>query len=495
VVCVTPRSISSPSLVRQLGAWRDDDRAGAGGDPLYVQLADAIRLLILDGRVPLDVRLPGERELASVLGVSRTTVSTAFGRLREQGHLVSRHGSGSRTSIPTGAAGRAFGVLVPGEETDLIDLGAAALPAAPGVHAAYASAIAALPAHLPGHGYSSLGVPELRRAIAERYARRGLPTTPEQILVTSGAQHAFVLVLQLLAGPGDRVLIDHPTYPHAIDAIARASCRPVPVGLPAADGWDVDGVLAALGQTGPRLAYLIPDFHNPTGRCMDDDSRARIAAAAARARTTLVVDETMVDLGLDGPPPAPFATHDPSGSVVITIGGMSKSFWGGLRVGWIRASEATITALAGVRPGLDLGTPVLEQLASVALLTDDEDRLDERRAMLRERRDRLISAMDEHLPDWRVQTPTGGNSLWAELPAPVSSALVASAERHGVRLVSGPRFGVDAAFERFLRLPYTRPAEELEDAVVRIARAYADLRLAPGPRASTATAPPVTAMV
>lgn len=492
---MTPRSISSASLVRQLGAWRDDDRAGAGGDPLYVQLSDAIRLLVLDGRVPLDVRLPGERELAGVLGVSRTTVSTAFARLREQGHLVSRHGSGSRTSIPSGAAGRALGVLVPGEESDLIDLGAAALPAAPGVHAAYASAIAALPAHLPGHGYSPLGTPELRRAVAERYTRRGLPTTPDQIMVTSGAQHAFVVVLQLLAGPGDRILIDHPTYPHAIDAIARASCRPVPVGLPAGAGWDVDGVLAALAQTGPRVAYLLPDFHNPTGRCMDAEDRARIAAGAARARTTIVVDETMADLGLDGPPPAPFAAHDPTGDVVITIGGMSKSFWGGLRVGWVRASAATITALAGVRPGLDLGTPVLEQLASAALLTRDEDRLGERRAMLRERRDRLLAAMAAHLSSWRPERPAGGNSVWAELPAPVSSALVASAERHGVRLVSGPRFGVDAAFERFLRLPYTRPAEELEDAVVRIARAYGDLRVTPGPRASTASAPPVTAMV
>lgn len=478
---MTPRSISSASLVRQLGGWRDDERAGAGGDPLYVQMADAIRLLILDGRVPLDVRLPGERELASVLAVSRTTVSTAFGRLREQGYLVSRHGSGSRTSVPAGSMGRPVGGLIADDDSGAIDLGAAAMPAAPGVHAAYAAALAALPAHLPGHGYQALGVPELRRALADRYTARGLPTTPEQILVTSGAQHAFVLVLQLLAGPGDRVLIDHPTYPHAIDAIARASCRPVPVGLPAT-GWDVEGVEAALQQTGPRLAYLLPDFHNPTGRLMDPGTRARIAAAAARTRTTIVVDETMVDLGLDGPPPAPFAVHDPTGSTVITIGGTSKSFWGGMRTGWVRADEATISGLAGVRPGLDLGTPILEQLASAELLADSEPGLVQRRATLTERRDRLTAALAIHLPDWRVERSPGGNSLWVELPAPVSSALTASAERHGVRVVAGPRFGIDGAFERFLRLPYTRPAEELEDAVVRLAAAYADLRVSPGPR-------------
>ena len=488
------RSISAPSLVRQLGGWRDDDRAGAGGDPLYVQLADALRLLVLDGRVPLDVRLPGERELASALGVSRTTVSTAFGRLREQGHLVSRHGSGSRTSVPDGPGARRVGGLVADDDSGAIDLGAAALPAAPGVHAAYAAALAALPAHLPGHGYQALGVPELRRAVAERYSRRGLPTTPEQILVTSGAQHAFVLVLQLLAGPGDRVLIDHPTYPHAIDAISRASCRPVPVGLPAGEGWDVDGVEAALRQTGPRLAYLLPDHHNPTGRVMGAEDRERIAAAAARARTTVVVDETMVDLGLDGPPPAPFAVHDPTGSTVVTVGGTSKSFWGGMRTGWVRADEATISGLAGIRPGLDLGTPILEQLASAELLRDDEAGLAERRAMLAERRDRLVAALGTHLPAWRVERSPGGNSLWIELPAPVSTALTASAERHGVRVVPGPRFGVGGAFERFLRLPYTRPAGELEDAVVRLAAAYADLRVGT-PAGAAGPAAPVGAVV
>ena len=479
------RSISTASLVRQLGGWRDDRRAGAGGDPLYVQLSDAIRLLILDGRVPLDVRLPGERELAAALDVSRTTVSTAFGRLREQGHLVSRHGSGSRTTVPSGPGGPSVGGLVAEDDGGAIDLGAAALPAAPAVHAAYASALAALPAHLPGHGYQALGVPELRRALADRYTARGLPTTPAQILVTSGAQHAFVLVLQLLAGPGDRVLIDHPTYPHAIDAIARASCRPVPVGLPAGDGWDVEGLEAALRQTGPRLAYLLPDFHTPTGRCMAAEDRERVVRAAERARTTLAVDETLVDLGLDGPPPAPMAAHD-AGGTVVTIGGASKSFWGGLRVGWVRADEATIAALAGVRPGLDLGTPIVEQLAVTALLLEHGAGIEDRRALLRERRDRLAAALAEHLPAWRPARAPGGNSLWIELPAPVSSALTASAARHGVRVVAGPRFGVDGAFERFLRIPYTRPAEDLEEAVVRLARAYDDLRVDAAPPAPPA---------
>ena len=130
----------------------------------------------------------------------------------------------------------------------------------------------------------------------------------------------------MFTGPGDRVVVDHPTYPLAIAAIQGASCRPVGVSLPQT-GWDIDGFAATLAQTAPRLAYLMPDFHNPTGRCMDATSREAIAAIAAHARTTLVVDETMVDLWFDAPPPPPLASFCPNGNV-ITLGSAGKMFLG-----------------------------------------------------------------------------------------------------------------------------------------------------------------------
>ncbi len=95
-------------------------------------------------------------------------------------------------------------------------------------------------------------------------------------------------------------MVDHPTYPLAIAAIQGAQCRPVGVSLPET-GWDTDGFAATLAQTAPRLAYLMPDFHNPTGRCMDAATRQTITDIAAQTRTTLVVDETMVDLWFDAP--------------------------------------------------------------------------------------------------------------------------------------------------------------------------------------------------
>ncbi len=465
---MSPRRLGPASVIRLLGAWR-----GVRGGPAYRQLADGLRLLILDGRLPLDVVLPGERELAQVLEVSRTTVTAAFAALRDEGFLDRRQGAGARTRLPAGPGPRAAAPVHEGGEEGVLDLGAAAPPASDLIHGAYAAALSLLPAHLGNHGYAALGLPMLRQVIAARYSRRGLATTADQIMVTSGAQHAFALLLRLMCGPGDRVVIDHPTYPHAIDAIQRASCRAVPVGLPV-DGWDIDGLAAALRQSGPRLAYLIPEFHNPTGRWMDAPSRSAIAAAAARARTALIFDETLVDLWIDAPTRPYDFDAPPEG--LIRLGSMGKSFWGGLRLGWIRADVQVIQGLALRRASIDLGTPLLEQLAAAHLLADDEPGLAVRRAMLRDRRDHLVQLMAERLPEWIVRSPPGGLSLWAELPAPVSSALAATCERFGVRLAAGPRFGVDGAFERFVRVPYTLSPDQLGQAVDRLALAYARLR-------------------
>lgn len=189
-------------------------------------------------------------------------------------------------------------------------------------------------------------------------------------MVVNGAVSGFALVLRMMTGPGDRVVVDHPTYPLAIAAIQGAQCRPVGVSLPET-GWDTHGFAATLAQTAPRLAYLMPDFHNPTGRCMDIPTRQAITEIAAQTRTTLVVDETMVDLWFDSPPPPPLASFNPQ-ATVITLGSAGKSFWGGLRLGWIRASSRTIATLAQTRDTLDLGSPMLEQLATLWLINNSE---------------------------------------------------------------------------------------------------------------------------
>ena len=126
------------------------------------------------------------------------------------------------------------------------------------------------------------------------------------------------------------------------------------------DGWDLDATVARVRQVSPRLAYLIPDFQNPTGLLMDDAQRERYAAALRRGRVTPIVDESHALLALDGQAmPRPFAAYAPD---TITVGSTSKGFWGGLRVGWIRAPHDQMERLTRARVTLDLGVPVMEQL-------------------------------------------------------------------------------------------------------------------------------------
>lgn len=454
------RRYGSGTVVRLLGPWRDEVSSNAS----YRKLATALRLLILDGRLAPDARLPGERDLAVALGTSRGTVVAAFGELRASGLLASRRGSGSVTSAPRATAGT---------EDAVVDFTIAALPAGPSIHLAYVEALAALPAHLPTPGFHPLGIPELREALSARFAARGLPTSPEQIMVTNGALPALALVLRLMTGPGDRVLVDHPTYPPALDAIRGASCRPIAVALPAS-GWDLEAIAAAIAQTAPRFAFLLPDHHNPTGRCMDGATRVALAATAARMRTPIVVDETMAELWYDGPPPAPLASFADAAEVV-TIGSTSKTYWGGLRIGWIRASPTLVSALARVRESVDLGAPVLEQLATCRLLAIGDAEIDRRRADLRVRRDALALDARSSLPDWRFPVPDGGLSYWVELPDASATALAARVTAEGLRVTPGPRFGVGGAFERFLRLPFTLERERSRLALWKLADAWREL--------------------
>ncbi|AWN23698.1 DNA-binding transcriptional regulator [Deinococcus irradiatisoli] len=459
------RSIGAAALAEQLGDW-------SGSGAAYRQLAQALRQLILDGRLALGVRLPGERETAAALRLSRTTVAAAYLQLRDEGFLSTRRGSGSLTTLPE--AQTLPSLLRPfdpaGSADDgLLDLAYATLPAPEGLHRAYAAALQALPAHLPGHGYAPAGLPVLRQVIAERYAHQGLPTSAEQIVVTFGAQHALSLLVRVLTCAGERVLVDHPTYLHALDTFREEGCQIVPVAL-GSGGWDLAGLRAAIRQTAPRLAYLIPDFHNPTGHCMPEAQRRSVIEAAHQGRTTLIVDEVLSDLWLDGAAPAPFASFD-ARAQVVSIGSLSKSFWGGLRLGWMRVPPALAQQVMAARSASDLGAPTLEQLTAAHLLADAGPMLERRRETLRRQRDALHAALGLHLPEWRYHLPQGGLSLWAALPQPVSSLLASTSERFGVRVIAGPRFGTQGQFERHLRLPFTLPETELGEAVGRLARA------------------------
>jgi DNA-binding transcriptional MocR family regulator len=459
-------TISARVLASMLSNWRETSSA-----PAYVALADRIRLLIIDGRVPLGTRIPAERDLAAQLGVSRTTVSASYAELREHGYLDSLRGSGSVARLPHRAP-----VVIDSTSAGYLDFSKAALPAVAALAEAARVAALELPAHLGEPGFDPIGVPSLRAAIADRYSVRGLPTEPEQIMVTIGAQHAIALLARTIVSRGDAALVEAPSYPHAYEAMRLAGARLVPVTVTTDEGWDDAAMEQALQRTSPSLGYLMPDFHNPTGRTMPPAQRERLLAIAQRQGTTIIADETMAELSIDREfTPLPLAAYGPA----VLIGSVGKTVWGGVRVGWIRAERQLIQRLVRARGAGDLGTPILEQLVVKNLLESFDSILASRREHLRAGRDHLERSLARAFPQWKVPHVDGGMTAWVNLGSPVSSQLTLAARTEGLLLAAGPRFGLDGAFERFLRLPFSYSADETDRAIAALERAWATIARGP----------------
>ncbi|MFI5427999.1 GntR family transcriptional regulator [Aeromicrobium sp. UC242_57] len=179
---------------------------GSGG-PAYRLIAERIRLLVVDGRVADGSRLPSERELATALGVSRTTTTRVYAELRENGILHSRQGSGSVVRVPLQASSASSLIITP-DDADTIALTYSAPVGPPGLARAFEAAVAKLPGLLATTGYLPDGLPVLREILAQRYTDSGLATDPGQIIVTSGAMGAISLLVRALISPSQRIVVE-----------------------------------------------------------------------------------------------------------------------------------------------------------------------------------------------------------------------------------------------------------------------------------------------
>ncbi|MFG2123001.1 PLP-dependent aminotransferase family protein [Streptomyces sp. NPDC048710] len=448
-------------FVAALGDWRARPGPRAGS------LATAVREAVVDGRLPAGSRLPSERELARTLHLSRGTVVAALTLLRDDGWLATRHGSGSVVRLPVRLTERTTPWSqdrggAPDADLDLT----LAVTAAP--HEAFRTALARAAersaALFVDSGVTGAGLPRLRELLADRYTRAGLATRPEQILVTAGAQAALTLLLDHLhTDRRSPVVVENPTYPGALAVLRARRTRLLAVPVTAPEGWDTARLTDAVRRHGPRLAYLMPDFHNPTGAHMDAATRRTIASLADRFGLTVLADETMRDLDLRTPPGT-----EPhlAGARVIQIGSASKTLWSGLRVGWIRAGADLVRQLRLSPLQAQLSPPPLEQLVAAELLgTPLPDLLADRRDRLRAQRDHLAGLLTA--TGWTYTVPDGGLTLWLRLGAGTSATdLAARAAARGLAVTPGPHFAADrTTLTRHLRLPFTATEETLTRAV------------------------------
>ena len=440
--------------------------------PMYSRLADALADAIAQGHLGLGSRLPSERALAQHLRVARGTVVAAYDSLRARGIVTTRRGSGTVVEIRAAKA-RAHRApllsrLVNGHEV-AIDLSIAA----PLLDASQAPEVSVSLTHAarlaPAHGYAPLGLPALRAALAERFSARGIPTETDQILITQGGQGAISLIAAALLNVNGRVMTEAPTYPAAIEAFVRAGARVEGVERDHA-GVVIASLEEVIATGSARILYLIPTCHNPTGGVMSEGRRLATLRTARERGVRVIEDAVLEDLTFDGRKPSSLAALDPE--QVITVGSLSKVIYGGLRVGWIRASSETILRLGRLRASYDLGSPVLEQAAALTLLDRYEELAAARRELLEARVSVLVEELRGRLPEWRFQEPRGGLCIWAALPGVGADFFAQCALREGVAVSPGRSAAPGEEFLSHIRLCASLAPDQLREGVRRLAVAW-----------------------
>ncbi|OQO95008.1 GntR family transcriptional regulator [Saccharomonospora piscinae] len=474
---------SGAALAALLGDW------SAGEGPLYRKLADALAAAAEDGSLVTGQRLPSERELARVLAVSRATVVAAYEALRDRGVVDRRQGSGTRVNghrkVPRsdgrvrGGRGTAIVQRLIDGPGELISLGCAADAGVPEVaEALRAVADDEITGLLADPGYHPRGLPALREAIADHYTRQGVPTSPAEILVTSGAHQALVLLAEVYLRGAATAVVEAPSWSPCLDIFRQCGVDLTPVGLDD-EGVDPRALASVLAESTPGLLYVMPTFHNPTGVLMSAARRRQVAELATRHGVAVVEDNAYAGHALaadEAALPMPLAAFAPRGSEVLTVESL-KGVWAGLRVGWVRGPVGIIERCARRKAMADLGSPLIEQAVAARLLPRLDALSRRRSAVQREHCAELERLLARRLPEWSWRTPDGGSSLWVALPEGHSADVFAQlALRHGVEIVPGSAMDPTGRHDRHFRIPFLLAPEVLAALVDRLADAWTELR-------------------
>ncbi len=317
------------------------------------------------------------------------------------------------------------------------------------------------------------GLPALRQAIADF-----LPwnVDPEQILITTGSQQALDLIGKVFLDAGSRILVEKPTYLGALQAFTPM--EPVAEGVDSDDeGMLVDDFAAKVGSGADkaRVAYVLPNFQNPTGRTMSEARRQALVEKAKELDIPLIEDNPYGDLWYEGEPPLPLAARNPEG--VIYMGSFSKVLAPGLRIGFIVAPKSVYGKLTQAKQAADLHTPSFNQRVVAEVIKDGflDRHVPTIRAMYKAQRDVMLTALEREMAGLDVQwtRPVGGMFLWVQLPQDMDAqALLAKAVERQMAFVPGAPFYAGDAQTNTLRLSYvTVSAEQINQGIAALADA------------------------
>lgn len=335
---------------------------------------------------------------------------------------------------------------------------------------------------------ASEGYGPLRELVAQRLgeqsAAAGVPwqIDPAQVLITTGSQQGLDLVAKILVDAGSKILVESPTYLGAVMAFMPMEPNVVSV---ASDEQGLDMADLAAKTDDARFLYVLPNFQNPTGRSMNEERRAALAAHAAHTGLPIMEDNPYGDLWFDTPPPAPLTGRNPEGG--IYLGSFSKVLAPGLRMGFLVAPKAIYPKLLQAKQAADLHSPSFNQRLIFEVMQGGflERHIPTIRSLYKTQRDAMLEALAQHFPQdgdadntltWN--TPAGGMFLWARLPKGMNAVdLLPHAVDKGIAFVPGAPFFAGQSDERSMRLSFVTPSvEEIHRGVAALAQAIAESR-------------------
>ncbi|GCE47316.1 DNA-binding transcriptional MocR family regulator [Thermosporothrix hazakensis] len=484
----TPRSVVVP-----LHTYIHLERSSSV--PLYKQISDQIREVILSGELGEGSRLPTERALAQELNVNRTTIMNAYNELAAEGLIEGHVGRGtvvkrtyfqafedeeafvddspswlfglsSMDDLSEGPQARVLSDIASmGERENIISLASATPPP----DMLPAELIQSIMSQRLAEGRQSAlgycpveGLQSLRRALASHMRKRGVPVDFQHILVLSGSTQGIGLIGRFLLHPGDEVVVEVPTYLGAIQTFRALGARII--GIPVdKDGMRVDLLEAMLARRKPRLIYVLPTFQNPTGVVMSLERRKRLLALARRYQVPILEDDPYGEIYFENDVPQPLKALDTRGHVLY-LSTCSKILAPGLRVAWLAAAEPLIEMLSLHKQVFDLNTNALGQWLVSEMLRQNvlSKHLETARALYHHKRDLMLDAIKRYWPvPVRIHVPDGGFHLWCHLPGCIRArALLRESIQEQVTFVLGEPFHVDGGGHQHIRLSFASASED-----------------------------------
>ncbi|VBB07811.1 transcription regulator hth gntr [Lucifera butyrica] len=467
--------------------------------PMYLQIANTIQNKIMAQLLPEGTRLPPERELAALYGVSRTTAINAYRQLEQSGMVKTKMGSGTYVAAainpsPTGVPWSQL--FVPPPQTTMVSLIRELISVE--ITGNTVSFAAGMPdprlyptdlfqelflryqrklnnfelGHIPTEGSTSL-----RRDVVSLMNQQGVQTGQNNTMIVSGSQQGLYLIAKVFLSPGDYVVVQSPTYLGAIQIFQAAGARILT--LPIAGAFPLNLLEDYLIRYRPKLLYMLPTFQNPTGQVVPLEERKSLLQLAAKHRLAIVEDDPYSELYYGSQPPPSLKALDDYGCVIY-LGTFSKVLFPGLRTGWMIAPEKVIDRVALEKQYVDLHSSNLSQWLLHHFLQEGllANHLRHIRQEYKKRRDSAVHAL-RRFSNGQIsfREPEGGFYLWCSLPEGVTSrSLLHETAKTGVTFVPGEAFYADAGGTHEFRFCFATHSRDLStDGIKRLAKCLAGL--------------------